>query len=82
MKRGIETKQDPTGPSCVKKTRHVPHFFFIARKKDFSLLRLLRVPKSRLTQLMIRKRESQEAKLPRREIDNSLMYLFELLCRN
>lgn len=82
MKRGTETKQDPTGPSWVKKTLHVPHFFFVAKKIDFSLLKLLRVPRSRLMQLMIRKTESQDSKLPHREIDNNLMHLFELLCSN
>ena len=35
-KGGIETKQDPSGPSWVQKPLHAPRFLFV--EKGFSLL--------------------------------------------
>ena len=42
----FETEQDPSGPSQVQKPLHVSWFLFA--EKDFSLLGLPWVPKSRL----------------------------------
>ena len=61
-KRGVETDQDPEGPSQVQKPLYVFHFLFVG-KKDFSILGFSCVPKSRLKQLMIKTVESQDSLL-------------------
>jgi hypothetical protein len=53
VREQAETDLDPVGLSGIQSSFCVPHF--LCSEKDFSLLGLPRIPKSRSKQLLIRK---------------------------